>query len=192
MQYKLLIVDNYDSYTYNLVQIVKEHGGFEVSVLKHDIIEIEEVAKYDKIIFSPGPGVPDDYKILKEIIKKYSVHKSILGICLGHQAIVEAFGGKIYKLEKVYHGIKQQVNIIGTDDYIFAGISAQIEAGLYHSWAVSGEKFPTCIKVTAMSSDNIIMAVSHKEYDLKGLQFHPESYMTAFGEKIIFNWLDKL
>jgi anthranilate synthase component 2 len=189
MQHKLLLVDNYDSFTYNLVQIVKEHGGFEVSVLKHDIIEIEEVAKYDKIIFSPGPGVPDDYKILKEIIKKYSEEKSILGICLGHQAIVEAYGGMIYNLEKVYHGIKQQVNILGIGDDIFAGIPSQIEAGLYHSWAVSGEKLPSCLKVTAMSSDNIIMSVSHKEYDVKGLQFHPESYMTSSGRQIIYNWL---
>ncbi len=192
MQHKLLIVDNYDSFTYNLVQILNEHAAWDVEVLKHDLIKIESIKEYEKIIFSPGPGVPDDYKILKEIINKYSANKSILGICLGHQAIVETFGGKIYNLEKVYHGIKQQVNILDTNDYLFAGIPPKIEAGLYHSWAANEEQFPSCLKVTAISSDKVIMAVSHKEFNVKGLQFHPESYMTLSGRQIIFNWLNRV
>jgi len=190
MLHKLLIVDNYDSFTYNLKQIVNDYAGWETDVLKHNVINLESVQKYDKIILSPGPGVPADYKILWEIINKYSSKKSILGICLGHQAIVEAFGGKIFNLEKVYHGIKQQINILDTNDYLFSDIPSQIEAGLYHSWAVSEKKLPSCLKITAMSSNNVIMAISHKELDIKGLQFHPESYMTPFGRQILFNWLD--
>ncbi len=190
MQHKLLIVDNYDSFTYNLVQIVKEHLGWEVDVLKHDMINIENVQVYNKIIFSPGSGVPDDYIILNEIIQKYSASKSILGICLGHQAIVEAFGGRIFNLEKVYHGIRQEVNILDRNDYLFDGIPEQLKVGLYHSWAVDDEKLPCCLKVTALSSDGIIMALSHKEYDVKGLQFHPESYMTSLGKQMLFNWLN--
>jgi anthranilate synthase component 2 len=192
MLHKLLIVDNYDSFTYNLKQIVNDYAGWETDVLKHNVINLESVQKYDKIILSPGPGVPADYKILWEIINKYSSKKSILGICLGHQAIVEAFGGKIFNLEKVYHGIKQQINILDTNDYLFSDIPSQIEAGLYHSWAVSEKKLPSCLKITAMSSNNVIMAISHKELDIKGLQFHPESYMTPFGRQILFNWLNKV
>jgi anthranilate synthase component 2 len=170
MLHKLLIVDNYDSFTYNLKQIVNDYAGWETDVLKHNVINLESVQKYDKIILSPGPGVPADYKILWEIINKYSSKKSILGICLGHQAI----------------------NILDTNDYLFSDIPSQIEAGLYHSWAVSEKKLPSCLKITAMSSNNVIMAISHKELDIKGLQFHPESYMTPFGRQILFNWLNKV
>jgi anthranilate synthase component 2 len=190
MQHKLLIVDNYDSFTYNLVQIIGEHLQWVVDVVKHDNIKLESVQEYDKIIFSPGPGVPADYNILKEIIDFYSANKSILGICLGHQAIVKAFGGKIFNLEKVYHGIKQKINILGVDDYLFKGLANEIEAGLYHSWAASPNYIPSCLKITALSSNNIIMAVSHNKYDVKGLQFHPESFMTLTGRQILFNWLN--
>jgi anthranilate synthase component II len=190
MKHKLLIVDNYDSFTYNLVQIVKEHTGWDVDVIKHDKIKLKSVQEYDKIIFSPGPGVPSDYSILKEIIDVYSANKSILGICLGHQAIVEAFGGKIYNLEKVYHGIKQKINILDLDDYLFKDLPNEIEAGLYHSWAASQDQMPSCLKITVVSSNNIIMAVSHNKYDVKGLQFHPESYMTKTGRQMLFNWLN--
>jgi len=189
MQHKLLIVDNYDSFTYNLAQIVNEHSGWQTDVVKHDVIKIESVEDYEKIIFSPGPGVPNDYRIMQQILNKYSTYKSILGICLGHQAIIEAFGGKIYNLENVYHGIKQEVSILDANDYLYDGLPSQIEVGLYHSWAAS-EKIPICLNITAMSSENIIMAISHQDYDVKGLQFHPESYMTKTGKSILFNWLN--
>lgn len=191
MQHQLLIVDNYDSYTYNLVQIVNEHGSWQSVVMKHDVINLGLVGDFEKIIFSPGAGVPDDYQIMRQIIKKYSKQKSILGICLGHQAIAEAFGGSIYNLKKVYHGIKQSISIINKADYLFKDIPSEIEVGLYHSWAVS-EKLPNCLKATAISFDNIIMGLSHVEYDVKGLQFHPESYMSLYGKQILFNWLNRI
>ena len=190
MPHKVLIVDNYDSFTYNLVQIVNEHGGWKTDIVKHDVLKLESIEDYEKIIFSPGPGVPDDYKMMQQILHKYSNCKSILGICLGHQAIVEAFGGEIFNLEKVYHGIKQPINILDANDYLFANIPIQLKVGLYHSWAAK-EPLPFCLNITAISSKNIIMAISHKQYDVKGLQFHPESYMTTNGKNILFNWLNR-
>jgi len=186
----LLIIDNYDSFTYNLVQIIEEHNYCNFSVIKNDNISIETVTGYDKILFSPGPGIPSEAIIMNKIIEKYHKNKSILGICLGHQAITEYFGGNLYNLPKVNHGVKQKIKIIDNEDYLFKNLPPDIYAGLYHSWAVSQNNFPDCLKVTATNYDGIIMAITHKYFDIKGIQFHPESIMTDFGKQIIYNWLE--
>ena len=186
---QLLIIDNYDSFTYNLVQLVAESNLCNYTVIKNDKISLKQVAKYDKILISPGPGLPKETKSLFEIIDKYSHSKSILGVCLGHQAIAEFFGAKLYNLKQVYHGLKVNIKITDRNEYIFAGLPKQIKVGLYHSWAVSNEKLPQYLSITALSDDNIIMAISHNKYDVKGIQFHPESIMTDFGKQIIWNFL---
>lgn len=182
-------IDNYDSFTYNLVQIVKKISGISCEVRKNDCIDLNELSVYDKILFSPGPGVPSKAGKMNEIIEKYYKTKSLLGICLGHQAIAEVFGGMIYNLPKPLHGIKENILITDTKEYLFDGLPSEIEGGLYHSWAVEEASLPSSLKVTAKSKSGIIMGISHTEYDVKGLQFHPESVMTPFGEKIIRNWL---
>jgi anthranilate synthase component II len=186
---KLLIIDNYDSFTFNLVQIIEEFEVCNFSVVKNDKILLKEVEDYDKILFSPGPGVPSETYSMRSILEKYHRTKSILGICLGHQAIAEFFGAGLYNMDDVYHGIKQKIFITDKYDYLFQHLPGEIYAGLYHSWAVSDKNFPRCLKVTAISPDKIIMAFSHLQYDIKGVQFHPESIMTEYGSRIILNWL---
>lgn len=187
---KLLIVDNYDSFTYNLVELIRKISFKDFEVIKSDNIYIEDVCRFDKVLFTPGPGLPKDFPIMSEILKRYESSKCILGVCLGHQAIGEYYGAKLINLNKVMHGISKLVKITEADEKIFNGITSQINVGLYHSWFVSAENFPSALRVTAISEDNIIMAISHNKNDVKGVQFHPESIMTGYGQKIIENWLN--
>lgn len=186
---KLLIVDNHDSFTYNLVQIIKQAVRCSFEVIKNDKIDLSSVKHFDKILFTPGPGLPLEKPAMFEIVNIYSKSKSILGICLGHQAIAEAFGGMLFNMQNVYHGIAKKIRIIEKEDYLFKNIPEFFTGGLYHSWAVSSENFPESLNITAVASDETIMALSHKTYDVRGVQFHPESIMTACGKKIMENWL---
>ncbi len=185
---KCLIIDNYDSFTYNLVYLVKELNA-EHRVVRNDKFELGEVEDFDKIILSPGPGIPEEAGKLKEVIKTYAHKKSILGVCLGEQAIAEVFGGKLINLEKVYHGVKTKIEIC-KDDYIFNNIPQVFEAGRYHSWVVSPE-LPDEIECIARDEQQQIMAIRHKKQDVRGVQFHPESIMTTDGKRIIENFLTK-
>lgn len=187
---KILVIDNYDSFTYNLVHQIEKHTGEYPAVFRNDEIAVEEVGRYDKILISPGPGIPSEAGICLEVIRKYGSNKSILGVCLGHQAICEAFGGKILNLSSVYHGIASPVKIKITDDPLFGNLPSIIMAGRYHSWVVSKKHLPECFKITCEDENGIIMGISHSKYDVKGLQFHPESVLTEYGEEIIKNWID--
>ncbi|WP_195546895.1 anthranilate synthase component II [Bacteroides intestinalis] len=184
---KTVIIDNYDSFTYNLAHLVKELGT-EVDVLRNDKFELEELEKYDKIILSPGPGIPEEAGLLLEIIRTYAGRKPILGVCLGEQAIGQAFGGKLTNLSEVFHGIQTNVKI-KNKDYIFSGLPTEIPVGRYHSWVVDTEEFPEELVITAISSEGQIMALKHREYDVHGIQFHPESVLTPDGKQIVGNWL---
>lgn len=186
---KLLIFDNYDSFTYNIVHAVRELG-IEPYVCRNDCITLDEVGEYDKIIISPGPGIPSEAGILPELLKRYAAEKPILGVCLGEQAIGECFGAKLENLSRVYHGIRSEISII-KPDYIFDGLPERIEVGRYHSWVVSREDFPDSLEVTAVSDDGNIMALRHKIYDVRGVQFHPESILTPYGMTIISNWIKR-
>ena len=184
---KTVIIDNYDSFTYNLAHLVKELGA-EVDVLRNDKFELEELEKYDKIILSPGPGIPEEAGLLLEVIRTYAGRKPILGVCLGEQAIGQAFGGKLTNLSEVFHGIQTNVKI-KNKDYIFSGLPTEIPVGRYHSWVVDTEEFPEELVITAISSEGQIMALKHQEYDVHGIQFHPESVLTPDGKQIVGNWL---
>ena len=184
---KTVIIDNYDSFTYNLAHLVKELGA-EVDVLRNDKFELEELEKYDKIILSPGPGIPEEAGLLLEVIRTYAGRKPILGACLGEQAIGQAFGGKLTNLSEVFHGIQTNVKI-KNKDYIFSGLPTEIPVGRYHSWVVDTEGFPEELVITAISSEGQIMALKHREYDVHGIQFHPESVLTPDGKQIVGNWL---
>ena len=186
---KILVIDNYDSFTYNLVHYVEKLTGTSPAVFRNDEISLEEVGGYEKILLSPGPGVPADAGICIDLIKYYASAKSILGICLGHQAIGEAFGGKILNLDNVYHGVSTPVVITDMNDPLFANISSPITAGRYHSWVVSGDDLPDCLEITCVDESGIIMGLSHKTFDVRGLQFHPESVLTEHGLEIIKNWI---
>lgn len=185
---KILVVDNYDSFTYNLVQYIGEICEYEVTVVRNDQIEIEEVDAFDTIIISPGPGVPADSGVTCEIIKKYHEHKSILGVCLGHQAIGEVFGGKLQNLDKVYHGVDTKVRQMG-DDELFASMEPEFQAGRYHSWVVLREAFPKDLEIIAEDEEGTIMALKHRKYNLRGVQFHPESILTPSGKQILRNFI---
>ncbi len=187
---KILILDNYDSFTYNLLHLVKELGFTNVEVHRNDQISLDEVEKFDKIILSPGPGIPEEAGILLDVIKRYAPTKSILGVCLGHQAIGEAFGGKLENLKEVYHGVQTPVDIT-KEDYLFKGLSKEISVGRYHSWIVSRENLPEDLEVIAEDKQGEIMALRHKKYDVRGIQFHPESVLTPKGRIIISNYLNK-
>ena len=184
---KTVIIDNYDSFTYNLAHLVKELGA-EVDVLRNDKFELEELEKYDKIILSPGPGIPEEAGLLLEVIRTYAGRKPILGVCLGEQASGQAFGGKLTNLSEVFHGIQTNVKI-KNKDYIFSGLPTEIPVGRYHSWVVDTEGFPEELVITAISSEGQIMALKHREYDVHGIQFHPESVLTPDGKQIVGNWL---
>lgn len=186
---KLLIVDNYDSFTYNLYHLVHETGGFEIEVHRNDKIALDDVECFDKIILSPGPGIPEEAGLLLPVIRRYAPTKSILGVCLGHQAIGEAFGSKLENLAQVYHGIQTPIDITGKD-YIFNRLTQQFLAGRYHSWVVSRENFPADLEITAESGEKQIMAIKHKKYDVHGIQFHPESILTPQGRTLIENFLN--
>lgn len=188
---KILLFDNYDSFTYNLLHLVKEQGYTDVDVVRNDQITLPEIEKYDKIILSPGPGIPSESGLLLSLLKEYAPKKSILGVCLGEQAIGETFGAKLINLENVYHGVATQIRII-KEDYIFKGITSPIEVGRYHSWIVSRENFPDSLTITAVDEKEQIMALKHKKYDVHGVQFHPESILTPQGNIIIKNFLEGL
>lgn len=190
---KILLFDNYDSFTYNLYQCVKELTAAQIDVRRNDEITLEEVNAYDKIILSPGPGLPVESGILLSLIKAYAPKKSILGVCLGHQAIAESFGGKLENLDQVYHGVATTIHLKKYDEKpndLFHGVKDLFPAGRYHSWVVSQHDFPTKLEITAVDDNGTIMALQHKEYDVQGVQFHPESIMTPVGKKIIENFLN--
>ena len=184
----ILIIDNYDSFTYNLVQYINELSVGTVTIVRNDQMDIDEVAKYDTIIISPGPGVPSDSGITCEVIRRYSTQKSILGVCLGHQAIGEVFGGTIHNLEKVYHGVDTNIRQVG-EDPIFMQLNPNFKAGRYHSWVVLREGFPEELEIIAEDDDGTIMALRHKKYNVRGVQFHPESILTPDGKQILKNFL---
>lgn len=186
---KILLFDNYDSFTYNLVHLVKELGYADVEVHRNDKISLEEVEKFDKIILSPGPGIPSESGLLLPLIKEFAGKKPILGVCLGEQAIGEAFGGELTNLEDVYHGVATQAKIVAKD-YIFDGLDENIEIGRYHSWIVSRENFPDSLEITAVDDKGQVMALRHREFDIHGVQFHPESVLTPKGKEIVRNFLE--
>ena len=186
---KILLLDNYDSFTYNLLHAVKELGMTDVKVVRNDRIGLDEVEQFDKIILSPGPGIPEEAGLLLPVIKRYAPTKSILGVCLGHQAIGEAFGARLENLKEVYHGVQTPVSIL-RQDKLFKGLGKEIPVGRYHSWVVSREGFPDCLEITAESQEGQIMALRHKSYDVHGIQFHPESVLTPQGKEIIQNFLN--
>ena len=186
---RILVFDNYDSFTYNLVHLVEKITDIKVDVFRNDEISLEEVNVYDKIILSPGPGIPSEAGLLLPLIKQYAATKSILGVCLGHQAIGEAFGGTLTNLSKVYHGVATPIKITNTASPILNGLPETIEVGRYHSWIISDENFPAALEVTARDANGYIMALQHKTYDVQGVQFHPESVLTPDGETILRNWL---
>ena len=195
---RILVFDNYDSFTYNLVHLVKKITDDQIDVYRNDQISIEDIAKYDKIILSPGPGIPSEAGLLLEVIKTYAPTKSILGVCLGHQAIGESFGGKLENLSTVYHGIATPVKLCRNKDKngstrkdLFEGLPNEINVGRYHSWIVNDESLPPELEVTALDEHGYIMGLRHKVYDVEGVQFHPESVLTPDGEKIMENWLKR-
>ncbi|WP_415326537.1 anthranilate synthase component II [Chryseobacterium sp. MMS23-Vi53] len=186
---KVLVFDNYDSFTYNLVQIIERVLNTKVDVVRNDEITLEEIGKYDKIILSPGPGIPEEAGILLDLIKEYASTKSILGVCLGQQAIAEAFGGSLINLSEIFHGVATSADLVKNDTKLFKNLSSGLEVGRYHSWAVNPEGFPEELEITAIDKDGMIMALQHKKYDVHGVQFHPESILTPDGEIIIKNFL---
>ena len=185
---KILVIDNYDSFTYNLVHSVKKFAN-DITVVRNDGISLEEVDQYDKILLSPGPGVPDEANLLKPIIKKYAATKSIFGVCLGQQAIGEVFGGTLLNTQEVFHGVKSDITVI-KNDILFNNLPKELEVGRYHSWVVSTENFPEDLEITAVGPKGEIMALRHKTYDVRGVQFHPESILTPLGDEMIKNWLE--
>jgi anthranilate synthase component 2 len=188
---KLLLLDNYDSFTFNLVQIIEEWGKADLQVVSNDQISLDQVKTFDKILLSPGPDLPAQAGLMPEIIQHFSAEKSILGVCLGHQAIAQSFGASLINLKQVFHGKSTKVTILNNDDYLFNGLGSEIEVGLYHSWAVANENFPLDLCITAVAESGVIMALSHQKYDVRGVQFHPESIMTPMGRKIVENWLNQ-
>lgn len=185
---KIVIIDNYDSFTYNLSHLVKELGA-DVTVVRNDQFDMDEIADYDKIILSPGPGIPSEAGRLLDVIKTYTDKKPMLGVCLGHQAIGEVFGGKLENLSEVFHGVATPCHITANDP-IFQGLPANITIGRYHSWVVSKNELPNCLEVTAESDEGQVMALRHRQYDIHGIQFHPESVLTPEGRTIIKNFID--
>lgn len=191
---KILVFDNYDSFTYNLVHLVEKITHTRVDVYRNDQLPLEQVEGYDKIILSPGPGIPEEAGLLLPLIREYASRKSILGVCLGHQAIGEAFGGKLTNLSSVYHGVATEI-MTGQDHQLgeselFRGLPSQFMVGRYHSWIVSEENFPAELEITARDAQGYIMALQHRKYDVQGVQFHPESVLTPEGERILRNWLN--
>lgn len=186
---KIVIIDNYDSFTYNLSHMVKELGA-EVEVYRNDKFQLSQLEGFDKIILSPGPGIPSEAGLVPQVIKEYAGKKPIFGVCLGEQAIGEAFGGTLVNLGEVFHGVQTPVHIV-EDDYIFEGVPRTIMAGRYHSWVVDSKDFPSCLQILALSDEGQVMALRHRTMDIRGVQFHPESVLTPDGKKIMENWINK-
>ncbi|NQU87529.1 MAG: aminodeoxychorismate/anthranilate synthase component II [Mariniphaga sp.] len=187
---KIIVIDNYDSFTYNLVHAIKKISGLPVTVKRNDEVTINELQEYDKIVLSPGPGIPVEAGLLLDIIKAYAPTKSILGVCLGHQAIGEVFGARLLNMSKVLHGIATPVKITSRNTCLYENIADVFEAGRYHSWIVDSVGLPECFEVTALDDKGQVMSMKHKEYDLQGVQYHPESVLTPNGNEIIKNWLN--
>lgn len=187
---KIAIVDNYDSFTYNLAHLVRELGA-EVDVLRNDKFRLEQLDAYDKLVLSPGPGIPQEAGLLLEVIRTYAGRKPMLGVCLGHQAIGEVFGARLENLKEVYHGVQTPVDLLSEEaggDYIFRGLPRRIQVGRYHSWVVAADSIPACLQVTA-TADGQVMALRHRVYDIHSIQFHPESVLTPDGKAIVRNWM---
>lgn len=188
---KILILDNYDSFTYNLVKIIRDVGfGNALSVFRNDEIDIQEAKYFQKILISPGPGMPEDAGITKELIKAFAHEKDILGVCLGHQGIAEVFGAKLFNLEDVLHGVSNRTTIIDPQEKLFRNLPNEFTAGHYHSWSVRPESINGELQVTAVDEKGLIMAIRHKEFAVRGVQFHPESVLTENGDQIIKNWIE--
>ncbi|WP_185863527.1 anthranilate synthase component II [Blattabacterium cuenoti] len=187
---KILILDNYDSFTYNLVHVVKQLTKNPIQVFRNNEIELSDIEEYNKIIISPGPGIPDEAHILKLLIKTFAPTKSIFGVCLGQQAIGEVFGATLINTKKVYHGVSSLIKIVDSQEILFQKLPKEIQVGRYHSWIISTHNFPDELQITAIGEKGEIMALRHKFYDVRGVQFHPESILTPYGEKIIDNWLN--
>jgi anthranilate synthase component 2 len=186
---KILLLDNYDSFTYNIAHYLRELTGTEIQVIRNDQISIEDVEAYDAIVLSPGPGLPADAGIMHNLIRKYAPTRKILGICLGMQAIGEVFGGTLLHLPLVYHGVATPVTILAPDEILFRGLPRKIEAGRYHSWVVDERSLPSVLEITAIDESGRVMALRHRQYDVRGVQFHPESVLTPNGKAMIGNWL---
>jgi len=186
---KVVVIDNYDSFTYNLVHALNQITGSGIDVFRNDKVEIPRLEDYTHIVLSPGPGIPDEAGLLKEIISTYASSKRMLGVCLGHQAIAEVFGGQLINIRKVFHGVSTRIHVLDKEDYLFRNIPGEFEGGRYHSWIVSDEKLPASLKITARAEDGEIMGMSHTEYDVKGVQFHPESILTKCGTDLLTNWI---
>ncbi|AXT53202.1 aminodeoxychorismate/anthranilate synthase component II [Aquimarina sp. BL5] len=186
---KVLVIDNYDSFVYNLVHYL-EDLGCEVIVKRNDQLTLEEVASFEKILLSPGPGIPDEAGLLKDIIKTYADTKSIFGVCLGQQAIGEVFGGSLINLDEVYHGVATEVKLTVSDEVLFKGLNETFDVGRYHSWVVADTNLPSCLEATSFDENGQIMSIRHKEFDVRGVQFHPESVLTPDGKKMLENWIN--
>ncbi|MDR0265867.1 MAG: aminodeoxychorismate/anthranilate synthase component II [Sphingobacterium sp.] len=185
---KIVVIDNYDSFTYNLVHLLQELGQ-EYVVWRNDKFKLEDIEDFDKILLSPGPGIPEEAGLLLDVIRTYAPHKSILGICLGQQAIAEVFGGTLFNMEKPLHGVATNITVVDESEKLFQDFPKDSKIGRYHSWAVNKDTLPASLKVTAIDENGIIMALTHTEYDVRGMQFHPESVLTTNGKKLIENWL---
>lgn len=190
MSEAVLVIDNYDSFTYNLVHIIRKISHLPVDVYRNDQIALADIEKYQKIVLSPGPGLPAEAGILLDIVKQYAAHKSILGVCLGQQAIAEAFGGTLHNMNRVFHGIASPVELTSNRSVLFEGLPRTFEVGRYHSWIVENKTLPACLRVTSYDKEGRIMSLRHHEYDVEAVQFHPESVLTPLGEKMIANWLN--
>lgn len=184
---KIVIIDNYDSFVYNLSHLIKELGA-EVSVKRNDRFRMDEIAEFDKIVLSPGPGIPEEAGLLMDVIRTYAGKKPILGVCLGEQAIGEVYGGTLTNLDEVFHGVQSTITVT-EPDYLFEGLPPQIRVGRYHSWVVDRKTLPECLEMTALSEEGYIMALRHRSFDVRGVQFHPESVLTPDGKQILANWI---
>lgn len=189
MKPSVLLIDNHDSFTYNLAQLLDQSGICRWEIFPSGMPCLSKVKSFDKVIFSPGPGIPAERPMMFEVLQEYASSKSILGVCLGHQSIVEYYGGRLMNLPGVVHGLRQEVLISEPVDSLFSGLPLVFHAGLYHSWAADDRFLPACLRITARNKNGVVMSVAHDQYDTRGVQFHPESYMTEFGQDIINNWL---
>jgi anthranilate synthase component II len=187
----ILLLDNYDSFTYNIAHYLRELTGHDIPVIRNDQVTVEEMEPFDAIVLSPGPGLPPDAGVMPEVIRRYAQTKRILGICLGMQAIGEAFGGTLFNLPSVFHGVATTATILAPDEILFRGLPEKIEVGRYHSWVVDEKNLPTELEITATDQSGRIMALRHKHFDVRGVQFHPESVLTPDGKKMLANWLNK-
>jgi len=187
---KIIVLDNYDSFTYNLVHYIESNPNYEVDVFRNDEISIDAIANYNTIILSPGPGLPEEAGILKELVKRYAPTKKILGVCLGMQAIGEVFGGELENLNDVFHGVATSITITNTSDLLYKNLPEKIEVGRYHSWVISNNNFPNKLIVTSKDDNDQVMSIKHQDYNVYGVQYHPESILTEHGKEIINNFLD--